>query len=134
MCWAWSLARCAFSSGWALLPGVLAALFAVLNPQQWRARLAGALVALAALAGGTVSAWHVYLQHLPKDQVPACGPGLDFMLETLPWQQVLATVFKGSGECAEINWTFLGQSMPLWTGVLFLVLIVAALWNGWRRR
>ena len=125
---------CIFQRVGIIATGVLAALFAVLNPQQWRARLAGALVALAALAGGTVSAWHVYLQHLPKDQVPACGPGLDFMLETLPWQQLLETVFKGSGECAEIGWTFLGQSMPVWTGLLFLALIIAALWNGWRHR
>src|SRR5574343_85969 len=88
---------------------------------------------LAALAGGAVSAWHVYLQHLPKDQVPACGPGLDFMLETLPLSQVLATVFQGSGECAELGWTFLGQSMPFWTGLLFIALMATVLWNGVRK-
>ncbi|MEQ6290755.1 disulfide bond formation protein B [Vogesella sp. GCM10023246] len=124
---------CIFQRVGIIATGILAALFALINPRQWAAKLAALLVGLAALAGGAVSAWHVYLQHLPKDQVPACGPGLDFMLETLPLSQVLATVFKGSGECAEINWVFLGQSMPLWTGLLFLALIAAALWNGWRK-
>lgn len=124
---------CIFQRVGIIATGVLAGVFAVFNPQRLAAKLAGVLVALAALAGGAVSAWHVYLQHLPKDQVPACGPGLDFMLETLPLSQVLATVFKGSGECAEIGWTFLGQSMPFWTGLLFVALIITALWNAFRR-
>ncbi|WP_174874509.1 disulfide bond formation protein B [Vogesella oryzae] len=124
---------CIFQRVGIIATGVLAAIFAIVNPRRLAAKLAALLVALAALAGGMVSAWHVYLQHLPKDQVPACGPGLDFMLQTLPLSQVLATVFKGSGECAEINWVFLGQSMPLWTGLLFVALIAAALWNGWRK-
>ncbi len=124
---------CIFQRVGIIATGVLAGVFAVFNPQRLAAKLAGVLVALAALAGGAVSAWHVYLQHLPKDQVPACGPGLDFMLETLPLSQVLATVFKGSGECAELGWTFLGQSMPFWTGLLFIALIAAALWNALRK-
>ncbi|SCK26942.1 disulfide bond formation protein B [Vogesella sp. LIG4] len=125
---------CIFQRVGVIATGVLAALFALINPRQWRAKLAAVLVALASVGGGLVSSWHVYLQHLPKGQVPACGPGLDFMMETLPLQQVVAAVFKGSGECAEITWTFLGQSMPVWTGLLFVALIVFALWNGWRQR
>lgn len=124
---------CVFQRVGVISTGVLAGLFALVNPQRLAAKLAALLVALAALAGGGVSGWHVYLQHLPKDQVPACGPGLDFMLETLPLTQVLNTVFKGSGECAELGWTFLGQSMPVWTGLLFVALISMALWNGWRK-
>jgi len=124
---------CIFQRVGIMATGGLAALVALINPQRLAAKLAGMLVALAALAGGAVSAWHVYLQHLPKDQVPACGPGLDFMLETLPLSQVLATVLKGSGECAEIGWTFLGQSMPFWTGLLFVALIAGVLWNTFRK-
>lgn len=124
---------CIFQRVGIMVTGGLAALVALINPQRLAAKLAGMLVALAALAGGAVSAWHVYLQHLPKDQVPACGPGLDFMLETLPLSQVLATVLKGSGECAEIGWTFLGQSMPFWTGLLFVALIAGVLWNTFRK-
>ncbi|MOA67053.1 disulfide bond formation protein B [compost metagenome] len=65
--------------------------------------------------------------------MPACGPGLDFMLETLPMTQVLEKVFKGSGECAQIDWTFLGQSMPFWVGAFLLLTLLLALYNGWRQ-
>ncbi len=69
----------------------------------------------------------MWLQTLPPDQVPACGPGLSYMLDTLPFQDVLATVFKGSGECAKIDWRFLELAMPGWTLVFFVSIIVVAL-------
>jgi disulfide bond formation protein DsbB len=49
------------------------------------------------------------------------------MLETLPFAEVLSTVFKGSGECAKIDWSFLELSMPGWTFVFFVSIVVAAL-------
>lgn len=75
-----------------------------------------------------VAGRHVWLQNLPPDQVPACGPGLDFWLEAFPMQQVLKLVLSGSGECATIDWTFLGLSLPTWSllffsGCLVLVLL-----------
>ncbi len=74
-----------------------------------------ALLLSVSLAGSAVSARHVWLQNLPPDQVPSCGPGLDFMLDTFPFTEVLNMVLSGSGECAEISWSFLGLSMPAWT-------------------
>ncbi len=46
--------------------------------------------------------------------------GLNYMLETLPFTEVLSEVFRGSGECAEVDWTFLGLSMPGWTFLWYL--------------
>jgi disulfide bond formation protein DsbB len=77
---------------------------------------------------GTVVAFrHVWIQHLPKDQVPACGMGLDYMLETMPLADVLGKVFRGTGECAEAGWYLLGLSIPAWTFVFFVAMTVAAL-------
>jgi disulfide bond formation protein DsbB len=73
------------------------------------------LLLLVSLAGSAVSARHVWLQNLPPDQVPSCGPGLDFMLDTFPFTEVLNMVLSGSGECAEVSWSLLGLSMPAWT-------------------
>ena len=64
------------------------------------------------------------LQTLPPDQVPECGPGLEFMLSTLPWNDVVEKVLTGSGECADISWTFLNLSMPWWTLFWFIALSV----------
>jgi disulfide bond formation protein DsbB len=74
-----------------------------------------ALLLLLAAAGGVVAAGrHVWLQNLPPDKVPACGPGLDFMLDAFPLAEALKMVFSGSGECAEVSWSLLGLSMPAW--------------------
>ncbi len=62
----------------------------------------------------------VYLQHLPKDKIPECGPGLDYMLDTLPFLDVLKNLFVGSGSCAEVQWVFLGLSMAEWMLVIFI--------------
>ncbi len=95
---------------------------AVHNPGRVGARVYGALVALAALGGGAVAARHVWLQSLPPDQVPECGPGLDYMLDAFPLSDTLRIVFTGSGECAEVTWTFVGLSMPAWVLIWFVIL------------
>ncbi|MDN0082887.1 disulfide bond formation protein B [Crenobacter sp. SG2305] len=107
-----------------IVVGLLALIAALVNPRDWGIKFSALLVTLAALTGGGVAARQVWLQHLPADQVPACGPGLDYMLETMPMADVLAKVFHGSGECARVDWTFLGQSMPFWSGVFFIGVIV----------
>jgi disulfide bond formation protein DsbB len=91
------------------------------------------LALLAAAAGGGVAAHHVWLQSLPADQVPACGPGFDYMMDAFPLSQALRMIFAGSGECAEIDWTLFGLSMPVWTLVGFVVLALWAVWTAMRR-
>ena len=77
-------------------------------------------------AGAAIAARQVWLQSLPKDQVPACGMGLDYMLETLPFSDVLQKVFEGSGECAEKGWEFLHLSIAGWTLVFFVAMIAVS--------
>lgn len=94
----------------------------------------GGLAFVAAAIGAGIAGRHVWLQSLPADEVPACGMGLEYMMETLPFWDVFQRVLRGSGECAEIDWTFLGLSMPGWTLVWFIGLGLGALWAGFRRR
>ena len=86
---------------------------------------AGAL-ALTGAAGLALSGRHIYLQSLPADQVPACGPGLEYMLDVLPLMETIRQVLMGSGECAEVD-LVLGVSIPVWTLLAFLMLTAAAL-------
>ena len=90
-------------------------------------------MAIFALFGLGVAGWHVRLQNLPPDEVPSCGPGLDYMLENFPVGDALRMVFKGSGECADVVWSFLGLSMPAWVFILLLVVGGAGLWNNLKR-
>jgi disulfide bond formation protein DsbB len=84
----------------------------------------GVLALLAAATGIGIAGRHVWLQHLPPDQVPMCGPGLNFLMEAFPLSSVVRTVLTGSGECAKVDWTFLGMSMPEWS-LLWFVLLAA---------
>ncbi len=80
----------------------------------------------AAAAAVFVAARHVYIQSLPDGTVPACGATLDFMLETFPLLEVVRKVLTGGGECAEIDWSLLGLSMPAW---VLLAALALGLWG-----
>ncbi len=90
-------------------------------------RIYGFLAGVCGLLGMGTAARHLWLQNLPPDQVPECGPGLDYMLDVFPLRQVIETVFKGSGECAKVSWTLLQISMPGWSLIWLLVLTALAL-------
>ena len=92
---------CIFQRVAVIACGVVFLLGALHNPGRVGAAIYALLVVLFAGAGAAVAGWHVWLQSLPTDKVPACGMGLYYMMETMPFAEVLATVFKGSGECAD---------------------------------
>jgi disulfide bond formation protein DsbB len=100
--------------------GAVMLIGALHNPQGAAAKVYAVVILLIASAGVVVAGRHVWLQHLPADEVPECGPGLQYMLDAFPLNETFAMVFKGSGECAEVQWRFIGLSIPEWTLILFL--------------
>ena len=94
----------------------------------------GLLALLAAAAGMAIAARQVWLQHLPPDQVPMCGPGLNYLVEAMPLTSVIRKVLTGSGECAKVDWTLFGLSMAEWGLVWFLLLAIWAAYLALRRR
>jgi disulfide bond formation protein DsbB len=110
------------------------AIAALHGPRRIGERVYAVLIALLSLTGAGVAARHVWIQNLPKDQVPACGPGLDYMLETMPMADVLKQLLHGSGECAEKGWTFLTLGIPEWTLLCFLALGAWAVLIAFRKR
>lgn len=103
---------------------LLAALHGPGRIGQW---IYAALAGLLSLSGIAVAMRHIWIQNLPPDQVPACGPGLDYMLDTMPMSRVLKELMHGSGECAEKSWTFLTLGIPEWSLLCYLALGVWAL-------
>ena len=97
------------------------------NPGRIGQRVYAAIILLANLGGAGLAGRQLWLQSLPEDQVPACGPDLDYMLEVFPWQEIITTMLRGTGDCAEVQWTFLGLSIPGWSMLWFVVLAVMAL-------
>jgi disulfide bond formation protein DsbB len=97
-------------------------------------RIYAALAAFFALGGAAAAGRQVWLQHLPPDKVPQCGPDLFFMLENFPLSRTLKTLVAGTGECAVVDWTFLGLSIAEWSLLWFAALAAAALWLALRGR
>lgn len=98
------------------------ALAALHGPKRIGERIYAALIVLLSLSGAAVAGRHIWIQNLPKDQVPACGPGLDYMLETMPMANVWKELMHGSGECATKGWTFLTLGIPEWSLLCYLAL------------
>jgi disulfide bond formation protein DsbB len=109
---------------------VIAALHA---PRRVGAWIYAAFVVLFAAGGAATAGRQVWLQHLPADKVPQCGPDLFFMLENMPLSRTLQKLIQGSGECAAVDWKFLGLSIAGWALVWFIALAVYALWLAARR-
>ena len=87
-----------------------------------------------ALGGAGVAARQVWLQHLPAERVPACGPDLFYMLENFPLGRTIEKLFAGSGECAEVKWRLLGLSIAEWSLGWFVLLALLALVLALRTR
>ncbi len=99
-----------------------------LNPKiKGRYLLAGVGV-FTTLIGVGLNVRHLYLQSLPKELAPACGPSLDYLIQVLTPFEVLTTILQGSGECAQVQWTFLGLSLPAWTLAFFLMILITWIW------
>ena len=94
--------------------GVVFALAALHNPAGWMRWIYAVGALVTGGAGVGVAGRHVWLQNLPPEKVPECGPGLDYLLDAFPLGEALSMVFSGSGECAEVDWSLLGLSMPAW--------------------
>lgn len=99
------------------------------NPGVTGQRIYGGLASLNALAGVLVCWRHIYLQNLPEELVPNCAPGLDYMLDTLPLSETLSIIFNTSGECADIQWSFMGLTIPEQTLLVFNGLLAIGLYQ-----
>ncbi len=86
---------------------------------------------IVALTGASISLRHIWIQHLPADEVPACGPGLAYMFQYFPLSDTLKAMLTGTGDCAKVDWTLLGLSMPSWVLLCFLGLAVFSFSQYW---
>jgi disulfide bond formation protein DsbB len=98
-----------------------------------RGAVSAALIAIAGLATIATAGRHVWIQMQPAGSVPACGADLAFMMDVFPLTDVILKVFRAGGECAKVDWSFLGLSMPAWVLIFAAALTVAGVWVNLRR-
>lgn len=121
---------CMTQRGFYILIGIFALLMMVHSRAQ---KVYSSLAVLSALGGVATAGRQVWLQHLPPEQVPACGPSLEFMLQTFPLGETLKALITGDGNCAEVVWTFLGFSMGEWSLFCFVGYVVVCGWQLLRK-
>lgn len=119
---------CLMQRIWFFFAG-LAALIGLLHNPRWG--IYPLLTIVTCLIGGGFSIRQLWLQSLPPDQVPACGPSMDYMFENFPLAEVLAMMTQGSGDCAAVQWQFLGLTIPGWALVGFVAIAAIAVLQ-WR--
>lgn len=113
---------------WAIAGVGVSFLIAALGfSRRWLRLSANGVAAVFSLLGAAAAGRQLWLQHLPADQVPACGASLDTMLQYFPLKEVILQLIQGSGECAKVDWTLLGLSMANWTLLTFIGLGLIAL-------
>ena len=119
---------CILQRGAVIALGVVMLAGAIHDPATAGRRIYGAMILVVAVAGAAVAGRHAWLQSLLPGEAPECGPGLDYMLGAFPLTEVIEMVLRGSGECAEVQWTFLFLSIPEWTLLVFIAFAVFGLW------
>ncbi len=117
-----------------VMVGVFALMASAHNPKTslgWKAW--GTLVMLASLLGAYIAGRHVYLQHLPPEQLEGCAPSFKYALENYEALKFLQTIFIRDQDCGKIDWVFLGLSMPNWVLIFFVVFAISAVYFGFRK-
>lgn len=92
-----------------------------------RARAFPLFTGILSIAGAALAVRQLWLQSLPPDQVPACGASFEYLVDVMPIGELIATMLSGTGECAEVDWTFLSLSMAGWALVGFLGMLAASI-------
>ena len=108
-----------------VLVAVVAGLTALASKKGPLMTGSGLLVLLCGL-GAFVAARQSFLQWYPPE-VAACGRDLYGMIETFPLKRAIPMIFKGSGDCSKVDWTFLGGSIANWSFVCFVGIGLLAL-------
>jgi disulfide bond formation protein DsbB len=104
--------------------GVFFLIATIHHPPVIGRKIHGGLQFIAAAVGAGIAARHVWIQANPDKVFSECGAGFDYIYETLPFREFLNWVFKGTGECSAIDWTFLGLTIPQLSLIAFVGLAV----------
>jgi disulfide bond formation protein DsbB len=105
----------------------IALIGAIHNPRNLLQNIYKLLMVISSITGAAIAGRQIWLQHLPPELVPECGPGFDYMFNVFPFGEALKMIFTGSGECAEVKWRFIGLSIAEWSLIMFIGIFIATI-------
>jgi len=124
---------CLVQRGFFILAAVTCLMGALHAPKRLGRCIYALFLLLFAAMGAAAAGRQIWLQSLPPEQLAACLPPLDFMLEVMPFSEVIKQVLHGTADCAEVGWTLFGLSIPDWSLLAFCALALLALFQLLRR-
>ncbi len=108
--------------------GVLFLIGAFIKPASMLQKIFTGLQVLAALGGAGWAIRHWYLQANKESMIADCGVGFDYMFENFPLKKMFTLIFRGTGDCAAIDWTFLGLTLPQLALISFVSFCIYAVY------
>lgn len=124
---------CITQRGFIVLTGLIALAAAIHNPALTGRRVYAVIGIISPILGACFAGRQLWLQSLPADQVPACGPGLSYMFEVFPFMDALKLLLQGDGNCAKVDKIF-GLSLAAWTFMAFIGLALVNLYQLIRKQ
>jgi disulfide bond formation protein DsbB len=113
---------------YALISVAVMSLIAALCKPRWALFSFGFLTTAFAVFGVFVAARQSWLQWYPPE-VFTCGRDFYGIIENTPMRRAIPMIFKGSGDCTKVDWTFLGGSIANWSFVCFVALALLAMYG-----
>jgi len=114
--------------------GALAIIATLHNPEYIGQKIYAIFLTLISISGASIAIRQLWLQSLPEDQVPACGPGIDYMIDVFPLLEVIEMSLRGTGDCAKVQWSLFSLSIPAWSLLAFSSMALLALFILLRKR
>lgn len=114
--------------------GALALIATLHNPAYLGQKVYASFLALISIGGASIAIRQLWLQSLPEDQIPACGPGIDYMIDVFPLLEVIEMSLRGTGDCAKVQWTLFNLSIPAWSLIAFTGITLLAIFILLRKR
>ncbi|MDB2384323.1 disulfide bond formation protein B [Endozoicomonas sp.] len=114
--------------------GVITLLAGLHNPGAKGFKVYAGLVTLLGMAGMALASRQIWIQHLPPEKAPTCMPGLEYLVDILPFTDLVTIMLTGTGDCAQVQWAFLGLSIPGWTLITFVGFTVFGLFEWLMKR
>ena len=115
------------------LLGMTTLLASLQNPETLGIRVYSFLTTLFGVAGAGLAIRQLWIQQLPPEQAPSCMPGLEYLVDILPTTDLVRIMLTGTGDCATVQWVFLGISIPGWTLIAFTGFTLLGLFSAFRK-
>ena len=115
------------------LTGIIFLASALHNPSFYGNKIYAGLGLLSSVTGAYFSAKQLWLQSLPEENIPSCGPPVEYLFDAFTMSVVLAMLLRGDGNCAKVQWEFLSISMPGWVLISFIILSLLGLYQLLRK-